>query len=310
MQALVSIIIPTFNRAYLIGETLNSILSQTYTNWECIIVDDGSTDNTIEVVTDYIKKDNRFKFYKRPENRVKGANACRNYGFELSKGEYINWFDSDDLMSSNKLKLSLEYLLNQSADLLVCNNSDSCIYDDSIINPKKFVSNNFYEEYIIDRISILTGDVLFKRKVVEKYTFDEKLHKAQEYDFFIQLFKQNLIYIFIESKLWFHRQTEDSISTSASKLNPKQLSSLIYLSKKVQINHSSNFYIVNTAKYNGIKIYKRIIKKNMVFFFFKNYSFFAKCFSLNYIQMFLWFLYNITTKKGFDKIKKNYKGNL
>lgn len=310
MQALVSIIIPTFNRAYLIGETLNSILSQTYTNWECIIVDDGSTDNTIEVVTDYIKKDNRFKFYKRPVNRVKGANACRNYGFELSKGEYINWFDSDDLMSSNKLKLSLEYLLNQSADLLVCNNSDSCIYDDSIINPKKFVSNNFYEEYIIDRISILTGDVLFKRKVVEKYTFDEKLHKAQEYDFFIQLFKQNLIYIFIESKLWFHRQTEDSISTSASKLNPKQLSSLIYLSKKVQINHSSNFYIVNTAKYNGIKIYKRIIKKNMVFFFFKNYSFFAKCFSLNYIQMFLWFLYNITTKKGFDKIKKNYKGNL
>ncbi|MCM2302197.1 MAG: glycosyltransferase, partial [Flavobacteriaceae bacterium] len=90
---LVSIIIPTFNRAHLIGETLDSILAQTYTNWECIVVDDGSSDNTHIVVGQYVAKDSRIKYVHRPEHMLKGPSSCRNYGFELSKGEYINWFD-------------------------------------------------------------------------------------------------------------------------------------------------------------------------------------------------------------------------
>ena len=98
MQKTVSIIIPTFNRGCLLEETLQSILKQTYTKWECIIVDDGSTDNTEKIVEKYIKSDSRIQYYKRPETRKKGANSCRNYGFKLAKGEYINWFDSDDEM--------------------------------------------------------------------------------------------------------------------------------------------------------------------------------------------------------------------
>ena len=67
---LVSIIIPTYNRAHLIGETLDSVLAQTYQNWECIIVDDGSSDNTDDVVNDYVKKDPRFKYYYRPDEHL------------------------------------------------------------------------------------------------------------------------------------------------------------------------------------------------------------------------------------------------
>jgi glycosyltransferase involved in cell wall biosynthesis len=96
-QPIVSIIIPTYNRAHLIGETLDSVLAQTYTNWECIIVDDGSTDNTDEVVEEYVKKDSRFKYYHRPDEHLPGGNGARNYGFKMSKGEYVNWLDSDDL---------------------------------------------------------------------------------------------------------------------------------------------------------------------------------------------------------------------
>ncbi|WP_372938266.1 glycosyltransferase family 2 protein, partial [Seonamhaeicola sp.] len=88
-QPLVSIIIPTYNRAHLIGETLDSVLAQTYTHWECIVVDDGSSDHTSQVVATYCKNDARFQYHQRPLDRPKGANACRNYGFELSKGEYI-----------------------------------------------------------------------------------------------------------------------------------------------------------------------------------------------------------------------------
>lgn len=92
-QALVSIIIPTYNRAHLIGETLDSVLAQTYTNWECIIVDDGSSDNTDEVVGAYVKKDNRFKYYHRPDEHLPGGNGARNFGFKMSQGEYVNWLD-------------------------------------------------------------------------------------------------------------------------------------------------------------------------------------------------------------------------
>ena len=76
MIPLVSIIIPTYNRAHVIGETLDSVLLQTYCNWECIVVDDGSSDNTSEILDNYCKKDTRFQYYIRPTNRKKGAGSC------------------------------------------------------------------------------------------------------------------------------------------------------------------------------------------------------------------------------------------
>ena len=97
MDSLVSIIIPAYNQSSLISETLNSVLNQTYINWECIIVDDGSTDNTTEIVKKYTVGDSRFKLKNRPQKKLKGANACRNYGFKLSKGEYVLFLDSDDI---------------------------------------------------------------------------------------------------------------------------------------------------------------------------------------------------------------------
>jgi glycosyltransferase involved in cell wall biosynthesis len=89
IQPLVSIIIPTYNRAHLIGETLDSVLAQTYQNWECIIVDDDSTDKTDEVVGAYVEKDSRFKYYHRPDEHLPGGNGARNYGFKMSTGEYV-----------------------------------------------------------------------------------------------------------------------------------------------------------------------------------------------------------------------------
>ncbi len=118
-QPLVSIIIPTFNRSNLIDETLSSIIDQTYQNWECLIIDDGSTDNTKEIVWKYTKGDNRFQYYHRPKNRPKGANACRNYGFELSKGEFVNWIDSDDIFSNNKIEDQLS-VAKSDVDIITC----------------------------------------------------------------------------------------------------------------------------------------------------------------------------------------------
>lgn len=109
---LISIVIPTFNRAHLIGETLDSVMAQTYENWECIIVDDGSKDNTDRIIADYIKKDNRFQYYQRPEKRLKGANACRNFGAEISLGNYLIFLDSDDYLQNFCLSQRVEKISN------------------------------------------------------------------------------------------------------------------------------------------------------------------------------------------------------
>lgn len=95
---LISIIIPTFNSSKHIKSTLDSVLSQTYTNWECILVDDGSNDSTISILIDYANKDERIKWYKRPDTKQKGPSSARNYGIEKANGEFVVFLDSDDLL--------------------------------------------------------------------------------------------------------------------------------------------------------------------------------------------------------------------
>jgi glycosyltransferase involved in cell wall biosynthesis len=109
MEPLVSIIIPVYNRGELIKETLDSVFYQTYTNWECIIVDDGSTDDTWLTLQNYELKDIRFKIFKR-QREPKGASVCRNIGIEKVNGEYIMFLDSDDLLLKNCLKVRLDFI--------------------------------------------------------------------------------------------------------------------------------------------------------------------------------------------------------
>lgn len=94
---LVTIVIPSFNRASLIGETLDSVLAQTDPRWECIVVDDGSTDGTQDVAQGYAAKDPRIRFISR-DREPKGANACRNIGAAAASGAYVLFLDSDDLL--------------------------------------------------------------------------------------------------------------------------------------------------------------------------------------------------------------------
>lgn len=105
---LISIIIPSFNRENLIGDTLNSVLTQTYSNWECIIIDDGSTDSTQRIITGYLSKDQRFRFFQR-NREPKGAPVCRNIGIEKSKGKFIIFLDSDDLLANNCLENRMNF---------------------------------------------------------------------------------------------------------------------------------------------------------------------------------------------------------
>ena len=185
-KPLVSIIIPCFNRADIITETLDSVLSQTYTNWECIIINDESVDRTKEVVTKYCNKDSRIKLYDRPLSLKKGANSCRNYGLEISKGIYINWFDSDDLMHETFIKKKVEILEGKKLDFVISNSinfddkgNESPIFDVDNVN-KEITAVN----YICNIINWITMDVMVRKESIGSLRFNEFLKSGQEYNFF------------------------------------------------------------------------------------------------------------------------------
>ncbi len=94
----VSIITPSYNRAYIINETAESIFNQTYENWEWVIVDDGSTDNSWEMLESFAKKDSRVKIFKR-DREPKGACVCRNIAVERCTGDYVMFLDTDDILA-------------------------------------------------------------------------------------------------------------------------------------------------------------------------------------------------------------------
>lgn len=106
-MSLVTVVIPVHNRESLLPHTLSSVLAQTHTDWECIIVDDHSTDDSLGVARRFATSDSRFRVYSLPDPK-RGPSAGRNYGLELANGRFINFLDSDDLFAPNKLEKHLQ----------------------------------------------------------------------------------------------------------------------------------------------------------------------------------------------------------
>lgn len=114
MQPLISIITPNYNCEKFISQTIESVLAQTYPNWEMLIVDDCSTDNSYQIALEYSQKDSRIKVYQNEKNS--GAAVSRNKAIELSQGEYLAFLDSDDLWLPEKLEKQLRFMEENDCD--------------------------------------------------------------------------------------------------------------------------------------------------------------------------------------------------
>jgi len=220
-MCLISIIIPTYNRAHLIIETIESILDQTYTNWECIIVDDGSTDNTFNLLSGYIEKDSRIQLHKRPKELVKGANSCRNLGFNYSKGSLIQWFDSDDLMSNDFLQVKKD-LFQKKDDFVIALGAIQTEEDlriNTIVEDYKI--DNLFKAYLLSSIQVFTPSIIFKKEfLMGKQLFNTKILRGQETEFFSRLFfKNDSTYKAVKAPLFYYRQHEESKSNKAKSYN-------------------------------------------------------------------------------------------
>lgn len=118
MEEKVSIVIPVFNGWVYLKEMIDSILAQSYMNWELILVDDHSSENIEQCIQDEYA-DPRIKYFKRPDQLKKGAQSCRNFGFSKSTGEFVCFFDSDDLISKTCIENRLKQIVHSNVDYCI-----------------------------------------------------------------------------------------------------------------------------------------------------------------------------------------------
>ena len=212
----IAIIIPVFNREHLLSFTLDSIIEQSFIDWECILVDDHSTDQSLAVMESYQKKDIRFKAYKRPNDLKKGANACRNYGFTKTIATTIKWFDSDDIMLPDHLEIAYKTLIEKDLDFVV---TDTMNFDHDthalLGRPYNFNRNKesvTAENLAYIRIGWITDDFLGTRKIVESVKFNENITDGDEYNYFIKILHNKFKGEFLNQTLTHRRMHIDSIS--------------------------------------------------------------------------------------------------
>lgn len=238
MDKRVSIIIPNYNRENLILHTLESIKNQDYKNWECIIIDDHSTDNSCEVIQFFIRDDKRFKLFKRPEERPKGANACRNFGFELSKGFYIQWFDSDDIMVRNHLSYLVKAIETKEVDFAVADSYNFIEGKGLQEKPYNFDRKNAVisaENFGKQLIGWITDDFLGKKEILINNNFNERFKTdGDEYNFFTQFLHQNQNGIFVNKTLTYRRVHKNSLSQKESSIleYEKKIASIKFMTFK------------------------------------------------------------------------------
>ncbi|EOZ93760.1 Putative N-acetylgalactosaminyl-diphosphoundecaprenol glucuronosyltransferase [Indibacter alkaliphilus LW1] len=208
-------------------ETLDSVLSQTYTHWECIIVDDHSTDHSWKILEEYAKKDSRVKVFKRPDDRTKGGSVARNYAFELSKGEFIQWLDSDDIIHPIKIENQLQDLLSVNLNAISISNWDW--FDQLGEIEKKLENSNFsssirarWQEHPKNGLNLIlwlfknnlfipSHSYIMSREVILKSgLWNEGLYKNQDGEFMLRALLKSDQVVFNDSVYAFYRRPDSS----------------------------------------------------------------------------------------------------
>lgn len=207
-KPLVSIITPNYNCSRFIVETIESVLAQTYTNWEMIIVDDCSSDGSYEIALEYEKQDSRIKVLKNAKNS--GAAVSRNLALNMVQGEYISFLDSDDLWEREKLEKQLDFMVNNNCDF------SYTIYD--LIDEESKKMNK--EVRIPKKLSYLkylhhcyTGclTVIYKKEIAND-TRSFLIKNNNDYGLFLQVLKKSKKALGLQSNLAHYRIRKSGIS--------------------------------------------------------------------------------------------------
>jgi glycosyltransferase involved in cell wall biosynthesis len=264
----ISVIIPFFNRADLLLETLQSIKAQTFSDYEVLIVDDGSEEQEARKIINFISQpgNERFTFRPRPSGLRKGANPCRRFGFAQAKGTYIKWFDSDDLMKPDLLEIQINQI-GAGYDGVFCNceiwNGDFSWHIKDGWRKFNF-SNTPLQDYLKTQLAWQTGCGLWRADSIRKVEpFSEDITNAQEWIFHLKSITAGLKIGVSNKKLVKIRRHEASISGNRKTkyfINRLQARSLGLLQLLRSQNHGKRYLIKSIV--NMIidqKLYKHMV---------------------------------------------------
>ena len=261
---LITIIIPTFNRINLISETLDSVLNQTYQNWECIIIDDGSDDGTQEIIKKYLLKDHRFNFIQR-YREPKGASCCRNIGIDKAQGEYIIFLDSDDLLKNDCLENRINFAKkNPNFDFWVFPTS---VFRQTPSDTKKVwnILNNKHNDFIrfirLDNPWQTTG-AFWRKSILNNINgFDEAAQCSQDWELHVRILLKGYTYYKADNYFFdnFYRLDYNNEVQTIGKLANKKtyiIESRIVLYKKIYKEIRDNNFSEEIKKAIAIRFYR------------------------------------------------------
>ena len=208
MIDLVSVIMPSYNSEFFLKESIESVVNQTHSNWEMIIVDDCSKDKSVDIVKEFIKKDSRIQLIVNSVNE--GAAVSRNKAIKQAKGDYVAFLDSDDLWLETKLSDQLDFMVNN-------NYSFTYTYYDQIDELNLFLKSvnkmpikvNYLDTIKHNKIGCLT--VIFKKDAFNDY-FMPQIRKRQDFGLWLKLLKQSEYAYCLPKTLSKYRIRENSIS--------------------------------------------------------------------------------------------------
>lgn len=226
-MAKISVIVPVYNDEKYIKKCLNTITNQTLKDIEIICVDDGSTDNSPQILQEFAQNDNRIKVVVQ---KNKGAGAARNKGFEFAKGDYVIFFDSDDYMSLNCLEILYNTALKNNSDVTVCrsflfeeNNIETVQKNcyslkSNLLGGKKSFTPQEISKYIFQFSVGWAWDKLYKRDFIKKnkLKFQNLRHSNDAYFTLMSLVYAELI-SYTDEYLIFHREHNNSLAHTRTK---------------------------------------------------------------------------------------------
>lgn len=214
---LVSIIVPVYNRSETVGRCLDSLLQQTYRNIEFVVVNDGSTDETLSVLLDYAKKDKRFVIINKPNS---GVSDSRNFAMESAHGEYIQFVDSDDWIPEHATEEYVNAAIESGCDLVIADYyriRGKQIRQSGDIERAGMYTRTEYAEMMLDDAGDFYYGVVwnkfYKRKLIADYklSFDDKLEWCEDFLFNLEYLKYAATITVLKKPLYFYVKTKGSL---------------------------------------------------------------------------------------------------
>lgn len=226
-HGLVSIIMPNYNGAKYIKETIESVIAQTYTNWEVLLVDDCSTDNSIEIAKSY--NEPRIRILKNPTNQ--GAAASRNYALREAKGKWVAFLDADDLWTSEKLEKQLAFMVENDYRFSCASyehiNEQSAPLGIRVISPKKINKRKMYRYCYLGCLT-----VMYDAELVGLIQVDERLKSRNDYAMWLKVCKVCSCY-YLDEVLAKYRIRTNSLSHSGLKKSIKNQYRMFRIGEKM-----------------------------------------------------------------------------